>query len=528
MELAEDFHKFFPASDFFKGVQYIGVTVPVRTASRDEMVTQEKPYLITSSRENFPLNDQILYRRGLSANLAKTSGFGGCHWRYTGDYGVFAWLNGNEKAVDPLDVFSRVRRLFEDHCWYPHDEYFDLLALFVFVSFWTALFDSVPYLYLNATREAGKSLTMDILAELGFNAHKSDAPSEATLYRFPESTRGMLLLDEQRRLGNQQKGGEDDRLFALLKTGYKRSGSAMICVGDDNRVENFSTFCTKVFANSTRLDTELASRVITLQLRRWRGPGLKKFIPSMKAGELATLRDQLYVLSLQHAERIAQLYRRWIPREGLTARDDEVWSAIFVVAQWLDELVEDEDVPESETLLGRMIEFARTHKTNRETQAAEEDTESQLLQSLWDFLYMDERPVPVNKFIESKAYPWLTNLHYFAEDIMAFLLEQENFSWMEKMSPAGATRRVSQDMKKLGLLDHETEKKRFVKSKRFGQVTDPKSKRRRVYRLDPDKIVDVADQRGVPLDLDKSVAESAPPGGSPEEEETNEGQRGLF
>ena len=166
LELQTDFKKFSPAMDYHKGVLYLGVIVPVNAIKDDKQIIEEKLYLVNSSREYFALDQQTLYRRGLSANLNKIAAFK-CHWKYTGEFGIFNWIKSSEGKIDPLEIYAAVRKYFTDHCWFPHDEYHDILSLFVFCSYFTAIFDSVPYIYLNATREAGKSLTMDIIADLG-------------------------------------------------------------------------------------------------------------------------------------------------------------------------------------------------------------------------------------------------------------------------------------------------------------------------------------------------------------------------
>lgn len=524
--LKADFRKFFPAQDWYRDEMYLGTMVPVVKYTDKGKEIAEVPYLITSRHDAFPLDRQSLYRRGLSADTSKVGGFM-CPWSYTGEFGIENWIAGNVGEVDPVKIYDQVWTLFAEHCWYPDEDYYDLFSLFSIASYWTALFDSVPYLYLNATKEAGKSLTMDILASICFNANKTESPSPATLHRLPECTRGVMLLDEQRKLA-RQFNDENDAIFAVLKSGYKSSGSAMLMVGDATsmQVAHFSTFCMKVIANTTKLDSELASRVITLNLRRYRGSDLKQFLPSLMRKELIKLRDKLYVMSMTHAERAAALYKKWHPlsSHGLTARDNEVWVAIFIVAQWMDELS-----PEKE-LLKKMVELAKRHKIERERKAAEEDTESLLLQTLWDFItHEDPAPSRVLEYT-SGDFGWITGHHYFVEDMIFFLRNAEGWEWTEnKITDSGLARRISGDLKKLGLLDNEKEKERYVRCARNGvDVKNPKSGKRRVYNLEPHQIMKIAEQRGTPLDIGDTDIDKLDDRAYPENVTSGKGQNDLF
>jgi putative DNA primase/helicase len=101
----------------------------------------------------------------------------------------------------------------------PSQRVADLLALWILHTHTHEMAWATPYLRItSATAESGKTLLMEILAELTRRGWHAINPSVAVLYRKIDRDAPTLLLDE---MDNYPLDDRRDAL-AVLNAGYKR------------------------------------------------------------------------------------------------------------------------------------------------------------------------------------------------------------------------------------------------------------------------------------------------------------------
>ena len=116
----------------------------------------------------------------------------------------------------------------------------------------------------SPTWRCGKSQLLDLLQMLVPKPLPGVNITKATVFRMVEQWSPTLLIDEADTFLK-----ENDELRGILNSGHKRS-MALIprCVGDDNEVKLFSTWCPKAIAHIGRIHSTLEDRSIRICLRR--------------------------------------------------------------------------------------------------------------------------------------------------------------------------------------------------------------------------------------------------------------------
>lgn len=149
----------------------------------------------------------------------------------------------------------------------------DVLALWAAHTHAIEAFEDTPFLAVtSAEPESGKTRVLEVLELLVRNPWKVVLPSEAVLYRKVSAGQPTLLLDEVDAVFGP-KAGEHEGLRALLNAGNRRGTKVPRCVGrGEIRLEEFDVFCPRALAGIGKLPDTVASRSISLSLKR-RAPG---------------------------------------------------------------------------------------------------------------------------------------------------------------------------------------------------------------------------------------------------------------
>jgi hypothetical protein len=224
------------------------------------------------------------------------------------------------KLVDDLAEELRRRLWFRDGLVYP------LLACTVVATYCSALTSTCPYLFLYGLRETGKTLLLEILERLCFNA-KLGLPNKASLYRLVDQYAATLLIDEVR------KGIHND-VMAVLKTGYRREGSVLLIA--KGRPKSFSTYGVKVFAGTRGYDDELLDRGILLICERRRDHNANFNAVEFDKQVASSFRNRLHSITLSSAERIAELLADSGIAGPLRGREREIFRLPAAVARLAD------------------------------------------------------------------------------------------------------------------------------------------------------------------------------------------------
>jgi hypothetical protein len=216
----------------------------------------------------------------------------------------------NER-VDLSDVITRVRELLLRHVQFGEAWQPNLIAVWVAGTFLHSVFAVFGYLHItSASKRCGKSLLLDLLAHLCFNATPpSTDPSPAFVFRDAERNCGTQLFDEVESL-TEADCKSHAALIAMLNAGFRRGARVpRISNAKTNSFHQFNVYAPRVLAGIRRLSTTLADRSFRIELmRRHPQEQVQRFSPRRQIETLVRLRDDLHLSALQHAREITSVY----------------------------------------------------------------------------------------------------------------------------------------------------------------------------------------------------------------------------
>jgi len=187
-----------------------------------------------------------------------------------------------------------------------------------------------PRLAIGAPEKAcGKSLLLDVIAQIVPRALQTDSLSEAVAFRLAESHKPVFLIDEcDTHLASKNP---DDGLRGILNSGHAKGKRALRCTGDDHDVKGFNTFTPVVLAGIGSLPPTLADRSIRIVLHRRRADERVQDFRSDRAGHLHDLASQAARWTGDHKAALLRLDPT-MPG-GLFNRRADVWRPLVAIAQ---------------------------------------------------------------------------------------------------------------------------------------------------------------------------------------------------
>lgn len=268
-----------PAQDFRDGVAYFahgfvgkgegGATVSMRLVTSDRRVL---PVATEDAKEG------VVEVPGTGRYTNKTELGPDSRWPLErGRFSVRAFIDGCAPRVDARRRFEAVRRFISNRIWLPEEIDYDVLSVYVLLSYFYRMFGSVPYLHLHGPKGTGKTTIGKVIAGLGFNGEMLSNLTAASLFRMVHASSGLLVLDEVENLAHRGASAEDIR-SDLLKSGYQAGVPvARTHAKDHSPQQRFDIYSPKVIANIKGLDDILSDRVVRIQTRtppaseRWFG-----------------------------------------------------------------------------------------------------------------------------------------------------------------------------------------------------------------------------------------------------------------
>jgi putative DNA primase/helicase len=203
----------------------------------------------------------------------------------------------------------------------------EALALWVAHAWALDCFQCSPFATLvSPTKRCGKTRVLAILKWLSPRSELAGSISAAALFRYIQSERPTLLMDEADRTV-----AENEELQGILNASHKRVGAYVIrCEGDDNRPRRFSTWAPKAIATISRLADTLRDRSIVVEMRRKTADEAIERWNEDDTEELSSLRRKLLRWTEDHAEEL----KRTFPDApaGLDDRAADNWRPLLAVA----------------------------------------------------------------------------------------------------------------------------------------------------------------------------------------------------
>jgi hypothetical protein len=260
--------------------------------------------------------------------------------RWSGE-SIESFRSGTTSPPDPVDLYKRIRAVYETYIEFSHEEYYDVMTLFVMASYMFRLFKSLGYIHFNGTQASGKSQNLNILKALAFNTAWASSMSSAALYRSLAGNPGTVCIDE----AEGWEGERGEELRRILNSGYL-DGSTVHRVekgaGDKFYVAQFEAYSPKAIASINPLDQVIGSRCLVVGMR----PALRK-IPEFDHNDVKwdALRDDLYLWLMYFAQPIGDHIEKWNGSNGLRftradkliGRQWQITQTYTIIADFIDQ-----------------------------------------------------------------------------------------------------------------------------------------------------------------------------------------------
>lgn len=277
-------------------------------------------------------------------------------------------------------MVEKLIQVFRKYIFFEEQLFYYLCSIYVLLTHVYDIFDELPYLLIYGPKGTGKSRLGDILGGLCLNPINSSEISTPYVYRaitqFNETT---LILDEaDDLLSNSKRSGP---LLRILRSGYRRTGNVGRCNTNLETVQ-FYTFCPKILINQSGIaDQALESRTIAILMMKSQ-ICLEKFRFSKAKKEFKEIRDLINLFLEECRDMIANRYNSFQGIEGLSDRDEEVWTPILIIAEVLDTVLPEPHIKED------MLKLARKIMLQRKMKQLMENRDAQILESAR--AYIDE------------------------------------------------------------------------------------------------------------------------------------------
>lgn len=468
---------FNPAQDFIGENAYFTIYIPTKIEQKVIRV----PRVITSNGEVLPMDPQFLRRYGIRLRRDDLIPSDLGRWSLGMEIpnSVYKFLNEGA-TVDPAAIFSEIKKLLVTYIDFPDPRYHDFLALWCMGTYVFMAFESYPYILLNATKRSGKTRTIEIMAPICFNSIASASMSDAAMFRSIECNRCTIFVDEADKYKGKSQNDLSER-FEIFNSGYKKSGSVWRCVGDDHIPQEFSTYGPKILANIKGLDETAADRTVTLNLLRAKKP-MTKYISRMLTPIFQSVRDSLYVMAMRFHREIASFYQNLINIEGLKDREDELWGPILTLAEFVDRyrLKIDPNISHDDSLSDRMMKLAIDCRDRKMEIDAEENKELRILEGVIDYRFDPEISPRLDESGRKTEF-------YSSDELLLSVQSGEGMGWVKKNY-------LARVLSRLRILRDKNDK---LHSREAGP--GPSSQRKQVmyYRLNEERLADIADRQGL-------------------------------
>jgi hypothetical protein len=244
---------------------------------------------------------------------------------------VRAFLDGKSRYRPLASLLRDVGEYLRSSVWLPFEEDYSILTFIVPVTYAQSVFRSVPLIFMNGPAGTGKSQAGRALARVSANACVCGQSSAATIARFIDESRGLVVLDDLEVIGG--RGGEFGELVQALKLSYNRETATKLWTDVKTmRTERLNFFGVKLINNTRGADSVLGSRMLRIQTARIPEHLRRQFEESRPADwqRLDDLRDELHTWTFENVKVVDAEYRRLFPKDS--DRAEEIVAPLKVFA----------------------------------------------------------------------------------------------------------------------------------------------------------------------------------------------------
>jgi DNA primase catalytic core len=252
---------------------------------------------------------------------------------------ISEYLSGVPIEINIRQLFKDIHDYLTKYLYFKNTDDAILSSLWVILTYLYMGFESVPYLWVNATKGSGKSTFMDVLSKICFNSLTLDASSTtAVIFRGIDELSPTLFVDEFENMSTEVSS----TLKAIFNSGYKKGAFTlrMEKIGKDKLVRGkFYTFGPKVFLGIDPIHETLYDRCIKIEMKR-SPQQMKKFIFDEEAvSRTDNIKKRLILNTLLHGADYVRLYRKGdlnLP-SFLANRERELWEPLYCIATMIEQ-----------------------------------------------------------------------------------------------------------------------------------------------------------------------------------------------
>ena len=231
--------------------------------------------------------------------------------------------------VDGAELISGISAFIRRHVWIDEPSA-DALALWVPMTWIHDRLDISTFVNLtSATKRCGKSILLEVLAELVYRQMVLSGPTtEAVLFRMVEAHAPTLLLDEADTYLRDAEG------LRGVVNGSQRRALAYIarCVGEDNEVRRFATFCPKLIAGIGGIPDTVRDRSLVVRLERKPAAVRLNSWRERDREAVEEMRRQIARWTRDNAERIVLGLSAGAFPDALHDRARDAWDSLLAIA----------------------------------------------------------------------------------------------------------------------------------------------------------------------------------------------------
>jgi len=311
-------------------------------------------------------------------------------------------------------VFTRMRSLIKRFIWYPADHEYDVVTIWIMMTYFFPVFGRVGYLHFNGGSGSGKSLSLRFIEALAFNALKTANISDAALYRIVDGSRSTLLMDEAERLSFPKAGTLEAIIRSLFLDSYAEGAVVYRMNMETERPEPFDAFGPKCMGSINKIDPVLNNRCITIHcLRKEKGVHLAHHAQMAEEfSRLASqLRDMMHCMVLTRFHDVRRIFT--VDLMGayteIENREYEIWISLIAMARLVDQ---DAEWDETQSLTDIILKAQHSKEVEREEEARRESVDILILQTLLNIITGDDQDT-----YEVRGDAWKYVSHKLAEGI---------------------------------------------------------------------------------------------------------------
>lgn len=298
-------------------------------------------------------------------------------------------------SPDSASLFKEIRSLIKDYVWYPEEYDYDIVTVWIMMTYLYPLFGTVGFLHFHGMKAAGKSLSLSFVDGLAFNTRKGESVTEAVLFRTVHNNRATLILDEAEKFKNPRPGTPEANQRLILNGSYKEDATAMRMNMDLGQVECFSTFGPKCFGSIKEIDSVLGDRCIVIKCLKIseedKGPFLDPAqMGAQKKARSQRLQNMLHCWALTKFEKVHTVFTQDLlgAVPSLYAREREIWMPLLTLAYIIDE----ENTGGNSSLFDLMIKTQQIKEKEKEEKNQRESPDNLILQTLYNLITGERRP----------------------------------------------------------------------------------------------------------------------------------------